>query len=310
VDLRSLRTFAAVVEHGSFTRAAAALGYTQSAVSQQIGGLEASLGVRLFTRRPFGLTPAAERLAEHAGSILLRVDVATSELAGIDRPATTTIAATPFAAATDEVARLLAAGTHRQQTSGAVLAAVDDPDVAAAQVARRECDAAVVDGIVGPRDPLAHADPGLLTALVVRVAPLAVALPVGHPLAGRRELAWRALADARWIDAPRLLPRPGPGALALRDRPLARTRYDGREPSALGALVAAGHGLALVPAWWRPAATDVHVVPLADPPWTHRIEALVLRPRSADWARLVAAVAAVDPVPEVAAVTVASDGTG
>jgi DNA-binding transcriptional LysR family regulator len=287
VDLRSLRTFAAVVEHGSFTRAAAALGYTQSAVSQQIGGLEASLGVQLFTRRPFGLTPAAERLAEHAGSILLRADVATSELARLDQPATTTIVATPFAAATDHVARLLAAGALRQQAAAAELVVVDDGDAAAAQVARREAAVAVVDGIVGPHDPLADADPGLLTTAVVRTAPLAVALPVDHPLAGRESLAWRAVADARWIDAPRLLPRPGPGAVALLDRPLARTRYGGREPSALGALVAAGHGLALVPAWWRPAAVDVQVVPLSDPPWTHRIEALVLRTRAAEWTPLV-----------------------
>jgi DNA-binding transcriptional LysR family regulator len=284
VDLRSLRTFAAVVEHGSFTRAAAALGYTQSAVSQQIGGLEAVLGVRLFARRPFGLTPAAERLAEHAGNILLRVDVATSELAGLDRPATTKLVATPFAAATPEVARLLAAGTLRQRAAAAELAIVDDGDAAAAQVARREAAVAVVDGIVGPHDPLAHADPGLLTALVVRTARLAVALPADHPFAARTSLAWRAVADARWIDAPRLLPRPGPGAVALLDRLPARTRYDGREPSALGALVAAGHGLALVPAWWRPAGAEVRVVPLADPPWTHRIEALVLRSEAAVWA--------------------------
>jgi DNA-binding transcriptional LysR family regulator len=286
VDLRLLRTFAAVVEHGSFTRAAAALGYTQSAVSQQIGGLEASLDVRLFTRRPFGLTPAAERLAEHAGSILLRVDVATSELAGLDRPSTTTLVATPFAAATVEVARLLAGGTRLQQASGAELVVVDDAGAATARVARRECALAVVDGIVGPQDPLAHADPGLLTALVVRTAPLAVALPADHPLGGRATLAWRAVAEARWIDAPRLLPALGPGAAALRERTAARTRYDGREPSALGALVAAGHGLALVPAWWRPAGGDVRVVPLDDPPWTHRMEALVLRPAAAAWAPL------------------------
>jgi len=287
MDLRSLRTFAAVVEHGSFTRAAADLGYTQSAVSQQIGGLEAGLGVQLFTRRPFGLTPAAERLAEHAGSILLRVDVATSELAGLDRPATVRVVATPFAAALPEVGRLLAAGARREQASAAELAVVDDGDVAAAQVARRDAALAVVDGIAGPHDPLAHADPGLLTAMVVRTAPLAVALPADHPLAGRATLAWRAVVDARWIDAPRLLPRPGPGAVEVLDRQLARTRYDGCEPSALGALVAAGQGLALVPAWWRPAAADVRAVPLADPPWTHRVEALALRSSAAGWAPLV-----------------------
>jgi hypothetical protein len=53
-----------------------------------------------------------------------------------------------------------------------------------------------------------------------------------------------------------------------------------------------GHaiGLALVPAWWRPSATTVRVVPLADPPWTHRIEALVLRPHAAGWTPLLEAV--------------------
>ena len=183
MDLRSLRTFVAVVEHGSFTAAAAALGYTQPAVSQQVGALEAALGVRLFERRPFALTPAAARLAEHAGNILLRVDVATSELAAIERPAATVVAATPLAAATAEVARLLAAGARAEGAAHAELAVTAAGDVAA-RVARRECAAGVVDGIVGPRDPLARADPGLLTALVLRTAPLAVALPDGHPLAG------------------------------------------------------------------------------------------------------------------------------
>ncbi|MBI5090127.1 MAG: LysR family transcriptional regulator [Actinobacteria bacterium] len=84
MDTRLLRTFHAVVEHGSFTSAATALGYTQSAVSQHVAALEASLGVELFRRRPFALTPAAVRLAEHAGNILMRLDVATSELRAVD----------------------------------------------------------------------------------------------------------------------------------------------------------------------------------------------------------------------------------
>src|SRR4051812_20272544 len=66
MDIRQLRTFDAVVRHGSFTAAAESLGYTQSAVSQHVAALEASLAVPLFVRRPFGLTPAARRLAEHA----------------------------------------------------------------------------------------------------------------------------------------------------------------------------------------------------------------------------------------------------
>ena len=131
MDIRQLRTFDAVVQHGSFTAAAASLGYTQSAVSQHIAALEASLGVTLFERRPFGLTPAARRLAEHAGNILLRLDVATSEMRVVERP-TTTLAATPFCAVAAEVARLLSDGA----SGGPAELSIASLDDAVAQVAR------------------------------------------------------------------------------------------------------------------------------------------------------------------------------
>ena len=115
-----------------------------------------------------------------------------------------------------------------------------------------------------------------------------MALPDGHPLAGRPALEWAAVADARWLDAPRLAPPTGPGAAALGDRIPSRTRYDGTDLAALGPLVAAGHGLALVPGWWRPGADGVRLVPLAEPPWVHRVEVLVLRSRAATWAPVVA----------------------
>ncbi|MCU1359347.1 MAG: LysR family transcriptional regulator, partial [Ilumatobacteraceae bacterium] len=107
VDIRLLRTFTTVVRLGSFTGAADSLGYTQSAVSQHIAALETSLGITLFQRRPFAVTPAAQRLAEHANNILLRLDVATSEVAAIAARSITALATTPMAASTPEVARLL-----------------------------------------------------------------------------------------------------------------------------------------------------------------------------------------------------------
>ena len=61
------------------------LGYTQSAVSQQVAALELELGHQLLLRRPVRPTPVGERLVEHATRILLRVDVARSELAQLDR---------------------------------------------------------------------------------------------------------------------------------------------------------------------------------------------------------------------------------
>ncbi len=84
VELRDLRTLVTVVRTRSFTAAATELGYTQSAVSQQIRSLEQEVGRPLLNRRPVRPTPAGARLIEHANRILTRLDVARSELAGID----------------------------------------------------------------------------------------------------------------------------------------------------------------------------------------------------------------------------------
>ena len=68
MDLRQLRYFLAVVEHGSFTRAAAATGRTQQALSKGIQALEQQLGARLFERgaRQVRLTEVGRLLVEHA----------------------------------------------------------------------------------------------------------------------------------------------------------------------------------------------------------------------------------------------------
>jgi DNA-binding transcriptional LysR family regulator len=84
VDIRQLEALRAVVEHGTFGRAADALGYTQSAVSQQIGSLERATGVSLFTRRtgprPPKLTEAGRLLNEHGVAVLERLHLATADL--------------------------------------------------------------------------------------------------------------------------------------------------------------------------------------------------------------------------------------
>jgi LysR family nitrogen assimilation transcriptional regulator len=72
MDLRALRAFDSVAEHGSFSRAAATLGMAQSALSRQVSALERELGGRLFHRtgRGVALTELGERLAPRAGSLL------------------------------------------------------------------------------------------------------------------------------------------------------------------------------------------------------------------------------------------------
>jgi DNA-binding transcriptional LysR family regulator len=77
-DARHLAALVAVHEHGTFARAAVALGFTQSAISQQIAQLERCAGVTVFDRpkgpRPAELTPAGEALVGFARRTLARID--------------------------------------------------------------------------------------------------------------------------------------------------------------------------------------------------------------------------------------------
>ena len=59
MELRQLRYFAAIVEHGNMTRAADALHVAQPALSQQLANLEAELRGRLFERGPQGMRVTA-----------------------------------------------------------------------------------------------------------------------------------------------------------------------------------------------------------------------------------------------------------
>jgi DNA-binding transcriptional LysR family regulator len=84
VELRHLAALQAIAEHGSFGRAATALGYTQSAVSQQIATLERIVGPRLVERpggpRPVELTEAGELLLTHAEAIVARLQAARADM--------------------------------------------------------------------------------------------------------------------------------------------------------------------------------------------------------------------------------------
>lgn len=76
VELRHLAALDAVAETGTFGRAAAHLGYTQSAVSQQISALERAIGGAVFDRpggpRPVRLTPLGKLVLDHARDLLAR----------------------------------------------------------------------------------------------------------------------------------------------------------------------------------------------------------------------------------------------
>src|SRR5881398_1241939 len=85
IELRHLAALEAVGRTRSFGAAARELGYTQSAVSQQIARLERSVGQRLVDRpggpRPVDLTDAGRLLLRHADAIVAQLDAAQADMA-------------------------------------------------------------------------------------------------------------------------------------------------------------------------------------------------------------------------------------
>ena len=84
VELRHLLSFRAVAQTGSFHEAAESLDYTQSAVSQHVAALEATLGIRLLDRsrgrRSVELTEAGALLMKHADAIAARMQAVRADL--------------------------------------------------------------------------------------------------------------------------------------------------------------------------------------------------------------------------------------
>ncbi|MDP1804005.1 MAG: LysR family transcriptional regulator, partial [Acidimicrobiales bacterium] len=89
IEVRHLQALAAVAEVGTFARAAEALGFTQSAVSQQIAALEKAVGTPVFDRpggpRPVRLTPAGAVLLEHAEQVLALLRMAQADVDAVTR---------------------------------------------------------------------------------------------------------------------------------------------------------------------------------------------------------------------------------
>ena len=122
-ELAQLRTFVAVAEELSFTRAAEAIGLSQQATSKAVRALEDELGVVLLERttREVRLTPAGTALLESARDLLARADLAFAEVRDIEAGVSGTlrVGVSPAIGLADrmEVARELRALSERISVS-------------------------------------------------------------------------------------------------------------------------------------------------------------------------------------------------
>ncbi|MFI1568033.1 LysR family transcriptional regulator [Streptomyces sp. NPDC020490] len=289
LDLQRLRALHAVSVHGSVGAAASALGFTPSAVSQQIAKLERETRAVLLERAGRGvrLTPEAYQLVALAEELLALVERAESELEQRrGMPAGRLTIAAFASAARGLLPGVLADLTVRHPAMDARLSEVD-PHLSVGMVAKGAVDMSVVhDWDIAPL-PL---PPGVEQVLIGEDR-CTLLVPRGHPFAGRDSVRREDLGGERWVCQP-------PGRVC--HEWLVRTlRTAGHEPEivhqaeenpTMVALVAAGLGICLMPRLGRgPLPAGVVEVAL-DPTPVRRLYALwrtgaARRPAIAETAR-------------------------
>lgn len=243
MDLRRLRYFVAVAEELHFGRAARRLNVSQPPLSVQIRTLEREIGAPLLlrTQRRVELTEAGRVLLEEARRLLGQAEAAVI-LARRAGEGTVGRLAVGFVSTVDYSILPPLVRRFRQKHPGITLKLLEltgDRQQALLQSGELDLGLSI----------LPSPAPSLARRPVFR-EPLIAAVPAGHPLAGRRRIALRALAAEPFIQFPRGL---APG---LYDLAIAACQRAGFTPhlaqeaiqmqTILG-LVAAGLGVAVVP---------------------------------------------------------------
>ena len=260
-----------VARLGSFSAAAAELGYTQAAVSQQIAALETDLKTRLLNRRPVTPTEAGARLLEHAEPILLRLAAARTDVTRMAKapPAALRIGVTPLAGALPALATALATLRVQQPRLAVTIQTGNRRDTAIA-VARGDLDLALTDGLTAPGDPLPELAP--VTAIGLTEAPVELVLPPDHPLATSPSVRLADLAAARWIEAENVAPPLSEiRRHAATDGFNPTLHYIGTDTATLIALATAGNGLTLLPQT-AIQESQTATVQVSHPRLSHRVE--------------------------------------
>jgi DNA-binding transcriptional LysR family regulator len=196
LDVRRLRVLREVAAQGSFSAAAEALSYTQSAVSQQIAALEREADARLVERSARGvtLTEAGRALVGHAEAILARLADAEEELQAIAglRGGRLRLAAFPSACST---LMPLAVARFREAHPGVELSLCPaEPEDGMRLLRTGECDVALSIETTFARR---HDDD--LEAVPLVDDPMYIMLPQGHPMTSRSRIRLSDLADEPWM---------------------------------------------------------------------------------------------------------------
>ncbi|MCG6116290.1 MAG: LysR family transcriptional regulator [Mesorhizobium sp.] len=242
VELRHLRYFVAVVEHGSFRKAGVAVGRSQAAISRSIAKLEDEIGASLFHRHTWGVsqTYAGQRFLVHARRVIRTVGEGAREVASAGRSEKGRVRIGIYSSIASGFLAELLEVYGRRHSAVRIEVADGNPAEHVAAIRQLNLDVAF---ITGTRD---WPDCERVLLWSERVF---VVLPDHHALANREEVVWRDLADESFI-----VSETAPGQeiydhlvrrLAdLGRHPEIQVQYVGRDN--LVPLVALGRGLTLV----------------------------------------------------------------
>jgi DNA-binding transcriptional LysR family regulator len=258
LDVRRLRVLVEVARTGSFSAAAEAMDQTPSAVSQQISAFEREVGVALVERGPRGvtLTEPGAVLVREGRAVFGRLDAAERELADLAGGRGGRLRLGWFATAGGTLVAQAVAEFHRAHPEVATDLFEGDPPETLARLRARELELALVYRFE-MEPPLG--DGARYTPLMDD--PLHIGLPRGHPLAARRTVRLRDLAEDGWIQGVRGGPTAEVLPYACRAAgfaPRVVLRTDDRV--VVEGLVAAGAGVALFPNMTLPAVRSDIVV--------------------------------------------------
>ncbi|HEY3735605.1 MAG TPA: LysR family transcriptional regulator [Streptosporangiaceae bacterium] len=250
LDTHRLRLLSEFAERGSIAATAAALGYTPSAVSQQLTMLEREAGAALLDRtaRSAELTGAGRRLAGHARQILALMEAAEADLSAQAQEPEGRVVVTAFPTAAVAFAPALARSL-REHAGLTLLLRQAQHGEGLRQVRSGEADVALIDDWSGSRaQSLSRDHGGLLSYYPLLRDPLVLVVPRAHPVATEQRVQLRRLREEAWM----VTPAGEPSRQAV-DRMFANT--GGAPPvswefEGLGtilSLVARGIGIAAVP---------------------------------------------------------------
>ncbi|CAD6002439.1 LysR family transcriptional regulator [Agreia sp. COWG] len=280
MDVEQLALLRELRERGSVTEVAEVLGKSPSAVSQQLKTLQRRVGVALVERHGRGvrLTDAGVALAESS----VRVSTAIAEAEAIWDAYRGGASGTVRIATFYSAAELLVPGLlTRMRTHDGITLEISDRDVSQNDFAALSNDYDIV--IAHRSDDVLPPDRAGLTVVPLLREPLDVAVALDHPLATRVTVSPADIIGENWIGVPRDYPIDRVlGAMSAQVGVAANIVYRTTHLPLAEKLVAAGHGVALLPRHTslERAPGRFTLLPLLDVRAGRRIEAL-LRPERA-----------------------------